>query len=130
MCCWKTARNAPMKASIPSAAAALDRLMMDAADDPAAREHVTGYFKLHPDFVQDRARRRLSGPGAKRAAASPSTRPTIWLLSKRCMPASRRRAGEASLADLLLLLEREPELQRHQRPCEAETHSCRPAGWR
>ncbi|HEY5347725.1 MAG TPA: NTP transferase domain-containing protein, partial [Rhizomicrobium sp.] len=30
----------------------LDKLMMDAADDPAAREHVTGYFKLHPDFVK------------------------------------------------------------------------------
>ena len=29
----------------------LDKLMMDAGDDPAAREHVTGYFKLHPDFV-------------------------------------------------------------------------------
>jgi len=25
--------------------------MMDAAHDPEAREHVTGYFKLHPDFV-------------------------------------------------------------------------------
>src|SRR5450631_199751 len=31
---------------------ALDRLMMDAAHDPAAREHVAGYFKLHPEFVK------------------------------------------------------------------------------
>src|SRR6201996_8749186 len=31
---------------------ALDKLMMDAGGDPAAREHVTGYFKLHPDFVR------------------------------------------------------------------------------
>ena len=30
----------------------LDKLMMDAGDDPVAREHVTGYFKLHPDFVK------------------------------------------------------------------------------
>ena len=29
----------------------LDRLMMDASHDPAAREHVTGYFKLHPEFA-------------------------------------------------------------------------------
>ena len=36
----------------PFSRRALDRLMMDAADDPVAREHVTGYFKLHPDFVR------------------------------------------------------------------------------
>ena len=36
----------------PFSRRALDRLMMDAAHDPAAREHVTGYFKLHPDFVK------------------------------------------------------------------------------
>ena len=46
-----------MKASIRSPAARLDKLMMDAADDPVAREHVTGYFKLHPDFVNIAARR-------------------------------------------------------------------------
>jgi spore coat polysaccharide biosynthesis protein SpsF len=31
---------------------ALDKLMMDAHADPVAREHVTGYFKLHPEFVR------------------------------------------------------------------------------
>src|SRR6185436_6547922 len=31
---------------------ALDRLMMDAAHDPAARAQVTGYFRLHPEFVR------------------------------------------------------------------------------
>ncbi|MBN9531872.1 MAG: NTP transferase domain-containing protein [Alphaproteobacteria bacterium] len=35
----------------PFSRRALDKLMMDAAGDPVAREHVTGYFKLHPDFV-------------------------------------------------------------------------------
>src|SRR5437868_9379403 len=29
---------------------ALDKLMLHASDDPAARERVTGYFKLHPNF--------------------------------------------------------------------------------
>src|SRR5689334_4585449 len=31
---------------------ALDRLMMDAGHDPAARALVTGYFRLHPEFVR------------------------------------------------------------------------------
>ena len=44
----------------PMSRHALDKLMMDARDDPVAREHVTGYFKLHPDFVADRARPGLS----------------------------------------------------------------------
>ena len=35
----------------PFSRRALDKLMREAANDPAAREHVTGYFKLHPDFV-------------------------------------------------------------------------------
>ncbi len=48
---------------------ALDKLMMDAGDDPVAREHVTGYFKLHPDFVQIARARRLSGTGRERRPA-------------------------------------------------------------
>src|ERR1700722_20096574 len=36
----------------PFSRRALDRLMMDAAHDPAAKEHVTGYFKLNPGFVK------------------------------------------------------------------------------
>ena len=89
---------------------ALDKLMMDARDDPVAREHVTGYFKLHPDFVPIARARRIRRWRAK-AAGSPSTRRTIWPLSRRCMRAWHARAGEASLADLLLLLEREPALR-------------------
>ena len=45
---------------------ALDKLMMDARDDPVAREHVTGYFKLHPDFVRIARAPRLSAAGARR----------------------------------------------------------------
>ena len=36
------------------------------------------------------------------------------------MRAWTAKAGEASLADLLLLLEREPALRSDERPCEAE----------
>ena len=58
---------------------ALDKLMMDARDDPVAREHVTGYFKLHPDFVQ-----------IARAPAYPS-------LATRRRPADHRHARRSRL---------------------------------
>ena len=53
----------------PLSRRALDKLMMDAADDPVAREHVTGYFKLHPDFVRIARAPALSRAGARRRTA-------------------------------------------------------------
>jgi spore coat polysaccharide biosynthesis protein SpsF len=88
---------------------ALDRLMMDAAHDPAAKEHVTGYFKLNPGFVKVvRAAPypALARKGGRLTIDTPDDLAFIEALHAR----SRARAGEASLADLLLLLEREPEL--------------------
>jgi spore coat polysaccharide biosynthesis protein SpsF len=90
---------------------ALDRLMMDAAHDPAAKEHVTGYFKLNPHFVKIvRAAPypALARKGGRLTIDTPDDLAFIEALHAR----SEARAGEASLADLLLLLEREPELNR------------------
>ncbi|HUE64870.1 MAG TPA: NTP transferase domain-containing protein [Rhizomicrobium sp.] len=95
----------------PFSRRALDRLMMDAAHDPAAREHVTGYFKLHPDFVKlVRAAPypALARKGGRLTIDTPDDLAFIEALYAR----SAAHAGEASLADLLLLLEREPELNR------------------
>jgi spore coat polysaccharide biosynthesis protein SpsF len=89
----------------------LDKLMMDAADDPAAREHVTGYFKLHPDFVRIArapAYPELAKEGGRLTIDTPDDLAFIEALHAR-MDAN---AGEASLADLLLLLEREPQLRK------------------
>ncbi len=36
----------------PFSRRALEKLVSEAGSDPVAREHVTGYFKLHPDFVR------------------------------------------------------------------------------
>jgi len=36
----------------PFSRRALDKLCREAPDDPIAREHVSGYFKAHPDFVR------------------------------------------------------------------------------
>ena len=89
---------------------ALDKLMMDAGNDPAAREHVTGYFKLHPEFVKI-ARAApypaLARDGGRLTIDTPDDLAFVEAVHAR-MDA---KAGEAALADLLLLLEREPGLR-------------------
>ncbi|HKD21405.1 MAG TPA: NTP transferase domain-containing protein [Rhizomicrobium sp.] len=94
----------------PMSRRALDKLMMDAHSDPVAREHVTGYFKQHPDFV--RIARAPAYPSLARAVGrltvdTPDDLAFVEAIHER-MDA---KAGEASLADLLLLLEREPSLR-------------------
>ncbi|HWA29560.1 MAG TPA: NTP transferase domain-containing protein [Rhizomicrobium sp.] len=89
---------------------ALDKLMMDAASDPAAREHVTGYFKLHPDFVRIArapAYPLFDKPGGRLTIDTPDDLAFVEAVHERLSA----KAGEASLSDLLLLLEREPELR-------------------
>jgi len=88
----------------------LDKLMMDAGDDPIAREHVTGYFKLHPDFVpiaRAPAYPALAREGGRLTIDTPDDLAFVEAVHARL----NARAGEAALADLLLLLEREPELR-------------------
>ncbi len=88
----------------------LDKLMMDASADPVAREHVTGYFKLHPDFVsiaRAPAYPELAREGGRLTIDTPDDLAFIEAVHAR-MDA---KAGEASLADILLLLEREPALR-------------------
>jgi spore coat polysaccharide biosynthesis protein SpsF len=89
---------------------ALDKLMMDAHSDPVAREHVTGYFKLHPDFVRIArapAYPQLAHAGGRLTIDTPDDLAFVETLHERLAA----KAGEASLADLLLLLEREPQLR-------------------
>jgi len=94
----------------PFSRRALDKLMMDAASDPAAREHVTGYFKLHPDFVKT-VRAAPYPPLAKKGGRLTIDTPDDLAFVEAVHARMDAKAGEASLADLLLLLEREPQLQ-------------------
>jgi spore coat polysaccharide biosynthesis protein SpsF len=94
----------------PFSRRALDKLMMDARNDAVAREHVTGYFKLHPDFV--RIVRAPAYPALARNAGrltidTPDDLAFVEAIHERL----NAKAGEASLGDLLLLLEREPALR-------------------
>lgn len=88
----------------------LDKLMMDAADDPVAREHVTGYFKLNPDFVRI-ARAAPYPPLARSGGRLTIDTPDDLAFVEAVHGRLEARAGEASLEDLLLLLEREPSLR-------------------
>ncbi|MGD0190976.1 MAG: NTP transferase domain-containing protein [Rhizomicrobium sp.] len=90
---------------------ALDKLMMDAHEDPVAREHVTGYFKLHPDFVRI-ARAGQYPPLARKGGRLTIDTPDDLAFVEAVHERMAARAGEASLADLLLLLDREPALRR------------------
>ena len=94
----------------PFSRRALDKLMMDASDDPVAREHVTGYFKLHPDFV--RIARAPAYPELAHAVGRLTVdTPDDLAFAETLHERMAAKAGEASLADLLLLLEREPSLR-------------------
>jgi spore coat polysaccharide biosynthesis protein SpsF len=89
---------------------ALDKLMMDAHDDPVAREHVTGYFKLHSDFVPI-ARARAFPPLAREGGRLTIDTPDDLAFVEAVHARLDAKAGEASLGDLLMLLDREPSLR-------------------
>jgi spore coat polysaccharide biosynthesis protein SpsF len=94
----------------PFSRRALNKLSHDVPDDAVAREHVTGYFKLHPDFVKvvhAPVYPALAREGARLTVDTPDDLAFIENLYDRL----HAKAGEASLTDLLLLLEREPKLK-------------------
>jgi spore coat polysaccharide biosynthesis protein SpsF len=86
----------------PMSRRGLDKLMMDAADDPVAREHVTGYFKLHPDFVRI-ARAPAYPPLARNGGRLTVDTPDDLAFVEALHGRLEARAGEASLEDLLIL---------------------------
>ena len=89
---------------------ALDRLMMDAAHDPAARALVSGYFRLNPEFVRVVHAQPYGLESNKQGHLTVDT-PDDLAFVEAVHARLAAKAGEASLADLLLLLEREPELK-------------------
>ncbi|HKQ11140.1 MAG TPA: NTP transferase domain-containing protein [Rhizomicrobium sp.] len=89
---------------------ALDRLMMDAAHDRCAREHVTGYFRQHPSFVKA-VRARPYAPAAENSGWLTVDTQDDLAFAEAVHARLHVKAGEASLDDLLRLLEREPALK-------------------
>jgi spore coat polysaccharide biosynthesis protein SpsF len=94
----------------PMTRRALGKLVMQAGEDPVAREHVTGYFKLHPGFVPI-ARAPSYPPLARDGGRLTIDTPDDLAFVEAVHARLHAKAGEATLSDLLLLLEREPELR-------------------
>jgi len=89
----------------PFSRRALTKLLAEAHDDAVAQEHVTGYFKLHPGFVKI-VRAPAYPPLAKKSGRLTIDTPDDLAFVEVLHERMDARAGEASLADLLMLLER------------------------
>ena len=88
---------------------ALDKLVVKAHEDPVAREHVTAYFKLHPEFINVAAidlPAKWRFDGARLSIDTPADVTFIEAVYARL----HAQAGEATLTDLVALLHREPSL--------------------
>ena len=94
----------------PMSRRALEKLAAEKSDDQVAREHVSGYFKRDPDFVRvvhAAPDRRFAAEGTRLTVDTPDDLSFVESVYARM----EAKAGEASLADLLMLLEREPRLK-------------------
>jgi spore coat polysaccharide biosynthesis protein SpsF len=94
----------------PVARRALQRLITERADHPAAVEHVTGYFQVEPDFARREAipvtgENRLV-EGARFSVDTPADLAFMEAVYRRLGAV----AGEAKFLDVLALLRAEPEL--------------------
>jgi spore coat polysaccharide biosynthesis protein SpsF len=88
---------------------ALDKLVLMAHNDPIAREHVSAYFKLHQDFIkvaQIDLPQKWQFTGARLSIDTPADVTFIETIYERL----HAQAGEATLTDLVALLNREPAL--------------------
>jgi spore coat polysaccharide biosynthesis protein SpsF len=95
----------------PFSRRALDKLAQCAATDPVAKEHVSAYFKQHPEFVKIaflQAPQSLRFEGARLSVDTPADAAFIEAVYDRL----NARAGQADLGDLIALLRREPGLLR------------------
>ncbi len=95
----------------PFSQRALEKLAREAAHEPVAREHVTGYFKVKPDFVRV-VHAPVFDPLAREPARVTIDTPDDLAFAEAVHQRLEAKAGEASLADLLWLIEKDPNLKR------------------
>lgn len=93
----------------PMSRRALETLRLEARNDPVAREHVSAYFKIHPNLVRVAVvdlDARYQFTGARISVDTPADIEFIEAVHNRL----RAQAGEASLTDLVALLKRDRSL--------------------
>lgn len=86
---------------------ALDWLVIHAANDPVAREHVTSWFKLHPEAVKTVALPEYVPLAAEHARLSVDTADDLAFI-RAVYDRLGAAPGEAALTDVLKLLQDEP----------------------
>ena len=89
----------------------LNMLLQHADDDAVAREHVTGYFKLHPGFVKNVIAPpypALARDGGRLTIDTPDDLKFVEAV----YAALGTAPGEALLGDVLSLLDRQPQLRK------------------
>lgn len=90
---------------------ALDKLVAEAGEDHVAREHVSGYLKLHPDFVPIATVPPYPGSYDVPSHLSVDTPDDLAFVSA-VYDRLKAAPGEVSLADLLRLLKQNPDIAR------------------
>ena len=93
----------------PFTRSALEKLASDAGDDPVAQEHVTAYFKGHPDFVPTLLVPPENACRFDGARISVDT-PADLLFLEEVYSRLKAATGEADVREVVLLLRREPAL--------------------
>lgn len=90
-------------------AGALGKLVREAAADPAAREHVSAYFKLHPGFV--RTATIPVHPDHQLAARMSVDTPADFRFLEELYARLNSTAGDLDVRQVVRLLRAHPELQ-------------------
>ena len=88
---------------------ALEKLIKEAGDDPVAMEHVTAYFKKHPDFVKGTFAPIDPDYQLKGARISVDT-PADFRFLEEVYARLHIPAGEADVRDVVKLLRSEPNI--------------------
>jgi spore coat polysaccharide biosynthesis protein SpsF len=95
----------------PMSAQALRRLIAEAADDPVAREHTTGYFKKNPAFAKKTLAAVPEGHRVSQPVRISVDTPADLAFLEALYAESGAAPGDLSIEDAVRLIEARPDLR-------------------